>query len=303
MRRDNSRVYAEISVSPMMYQQMLHQPALELKNFDEPLMSYPTLSPSANIVKLSLTRLPAQYGRKDGGTTQLKADIHHSLDKYGQLIDCGYVIGGSSIYASGDYAVLAVNSTYTKFEHSLNWTYQPIDFSSGDLLPERNNILSLATWAAMPPYCKYCHSMDHALIDCETHKKKLTYDFWGIAGHFQRSCPRRNEDPDNSTKKRKGSKAQQKQVTSDSSTANSKSTAAVKKVATAQFAAAAKTKAAAEDRVAADAEATAAKVAANAHYAANAYTEANARTDANNAQDAANTLNEFSSCATFAFIP
>ncbi|CEP13214.1 hypothetical protein [Parasitella parasitica] len=42
MRRDNDRIYAEISVSPTMYQRILETPALQLENFDEPLMAYPT---------------------------------------------------------------------------------------------------------------------------------------------------------------------------------------------------------------------------------------------------------------------
>ncbi|KAK4516958.1 Vacuolar protein sorting-associated protein vps5 [Mucor velutinosus] len=145
MRRDNNRIFAEISVSPSMYQQILQQPALQLENFEEPLMTYPTLSPSANIVKLSLIRLPAQYGRKDGGNTQLKADMHHNLEKFGQLIDCSYVTGGSSVYAGGGYAVLDVNATHAKLEHSLNWAYHPIDYVSGDLMEQRDHVLSLAT--------------------------------------------------------------------------------------------------------------------------------------------------------------
>ncbi|EPB90447.1 hypothetical protein HMPREF1544_02655 [Mucor circinelloides 1006PhL] len=210
MRRDNNRIYAEISVSPTMYEQIRQQPALELENFDKPLMAYPTLSPSENIVKLSLSRSPAQYGRRDGGTTQLHDDMHHNLQKFGQLIDCGFVTGGSGVYAGGGYAVLAVSPKHKALEHSLNWTYHPIDFSSGQLLSKRDNVLSLATWAAMPSYCKYCHSMDHALIDCATRKQKIPCLLCGTFGHFQRSCPRRNEDPINSTKERKVSKELQK---------------------------------------------------------------------------------------------
>ncbi|KAL7335026.1 hypothetical protein PS15p_200569 [Mucor circinelloides] len=232
MRRDNNRVYAEISVSPSMYQQILVNPALQLENFDEPLMAYPTLLPSANIVKLSLSRLlPPQYGRQDGGNQQLRADMHHNLDRFGQLIDCGYVTGGG-------YAVLAVDANkHETLLHSFNWAYHPIDCSSGELLTEQDHILSLATWAAMPPYCKYCHSMGHSLIQCATRKQKITCDLCGVAGHFKRSCPRRNEDADNSTKKRKVfSEQQQKQMNSNFSStittkAKSKSTATAKNTA------------------------------------------------------------------------
>ncbi|CEP09368.1 hypothetical protein, partial, partial [Parasitella parasitica] len=119
-----------------------------------------------DITNLSLTRLPAQYGRRDGGTAQLNDDMHHNLEKFGQLIDCGYVTGGSGIYAGGGYAVLAVNPTQREaLEHSLNWEYHPIDYASGNLMDERDSVLALATWAAMPVYCKYCHSMHYGLLD------------------------------------------------------------------------------------------------------------------------------------------
>lgn len=46
-------------------------------------MAYPTLSPPAKIVKLSLTRLPPQYGRQDGDNQQLKQDMQHNLNSFG----------------------------------------------------------------------------------------------------------------------------------------------------------------------------------------------------------------------------
>ncbi|KAL9536447.1 hypothetical protein MBANPS3_012644, partial [Mucor bainieri] len=220
MRRDNNRIYAEISVSPTKYKQMIANPALELENFDKPLMAYPTLSPSANIVKLSLSRLPPQYGRLDGGHEQLNLDMHHNLDQFGELIDCGYVTGGSGIYAGGGYAVLAVDKKkHAPLQHSLNWSFQPMDFLAEKLHEDRDASLALATWAAMPPYCKYCHSMDHSLLNCATRKSKMTCDLCGDPGHMKRACPRQNDDPA-SPKKRKvskeGQKQQSKTLTSDS---------------------------------------------------------------------------------------
>ncbi|CEP18766.1 hypothetical protein [Parasitella parasitica] len=58
VRKDNQRLFAEISVSPTLYQQFVQVPTLQLENFDEPFMAYPSLSPSANVVKISLTKLP-----------------------------------------------------------------------------------------------------------------------------------------------------------------------------------------------------------------------------------------------------
>ncbi|CEP13215.1 hypothetical protein [Parasitella parasitica] len=80
--------------------------------------------------------------------------MHHNHDRVGQLIDCGYVTGSSGIYAGSGYAVLAVEASHITLQHSLNWAYHPIDSSSGDLSPERDHVLSLATWAAMPLLCQ-----------------------------------------------------------------------------------------------------------------------------------------------------
>jgi hypothetical protein len=212
IRKDNERLFAEISVSPSLHQQFLRDPTLQLETFPEPFMAYPSLSPSANVVKLSLSKLPPQYGRQEGGTQQLKEDMHHNLSRYGLLIDCGYVTGGSGIYARGGYAVLAVESSHVPLDHSLNWAYHPIDYSSPAcaLLPDREQALAFATWAAMPPFCKYCHSLDHALINCEIRKKKLNCDLCNAFGHYRRECPRRNEEASKSGKKRKVSQGASK---------------------------------------------------------------------------------------------
>ncbi|GAN11624.1 hypothetical protein MAM1_0756c11200 [Mucor ambiguus] len=219
-RRDNNLVFAEILVSTARYQSFQANPTLQLENFAEPFMAYPTLSPSANIVKLSLTRLPGEYGRKEGGAEHLNADVEYNLGQFGQLIDCGFVQGGSGCYGGDAYAVLAVGEHHAPLQHSLHWSYHPLDFSSptADLLPNRDHVLALATWAAMPPYCRYCHSMDHhALINCEARKQKLSFDLCHELGHYQRSCPRRNGDPDKSGNRRKVSQEQQKRVLPNSS--------------------------------------------------------------------------------------
>lgn len=57
MDRDTNRVYAEISVSSAMHKRFLKNPTLQLEIFAESFIAYPTLSPSANVIKLSLTRL------------------------------------------------------------------------------------------------------------------------------------------------------------------------------------------------------------------------------------------------------
>ncbi|CAO0793121.1 unnamed protein product [Mucor circinelloides] len=169
IRKENSRLFAEILVSPSI--------------------------------------LPPQYGRQNGDV-QLRNDMRFNLDQFGKLIDCGYVTGGKR----------------TALTHAFNWTYNPVDYSSpfGNLLQIQQQVLVVfAMWAAMPPYCKYCHSMDHALIDCALRKKKLTYDLCHEFGHFQRECPRRNEDSSKSGKKRKVSQGSKKNAVSHPSSTSS----------------------------------------------------------------------------------
>ncbi|KAI7908100.1 uncharacterized protein BX663DRAFT_492989, partial [Cokeromyces recurvatus] len=51
----------------------------------------------------------------------------------------------------------------------------------------------LATWASMPPYCRYCHSQEHALIDCDLRKTATICHFCNAPGHIAKNCPRRSE--------------------------------------------------------------------------------------------------------------
>ncbi|KAI8637382.1 hypothetical protein BD408DRAFT_437064 [Parasitella parasitica] len=217
IRKDNNRLFAEISDSPIMYNKFLENPSLQLENFAEPFMAYPTLSPQ-------------------NGNQQLREDMHFNLKRFGNLIDCGYVTGGSGIlYAGGGYAVLAVEDGHTNLEHSFSWAYHPIDYSSSSgklLLDTREHVLAFATWAAMFPYCKYCHSMDHALLHCD-----LCHEF----GHFQRGSPHRNDASSKSGKKRKVSSGQTKTaVLQPSSTLSSSIKSPPQAAADAQAAAAVK---------------------------------------------------------------
>ncbi|CEP08735.1 hypothetical protein, partial, partial [Parasitella parasitica] len=105
IRRDNNKIFAEISVSPTLYHQFSLDPTLQLASFEEPFMAYPSLSPSAKILKVSLTGLPPQYGRLIGGQDQLKNDMEQNLQRYGAIVDCGFVTGTTGVYAGGGYVV------------------------------------------------------------------------------------------------------------------------------------------------------------------------------------------------------
>ncbi|KAL0084529.1 hypothetical protein F4703DRAFT_1980925 [Phycomyces blakesleeanus] len=166
-----------------------NDPVLILPSFDVPFAIYPTLPPSAKILKISLS-----------GLAQLHADMTNNFSQFGTIVDCGYVTGSSGLYAGGGYAVLALspsNSTHSsvKLSHSLNWYYQPLNYSSdtGTLSFDFDHVSIFATWAAMPPFCQYCHLDKHALIDCDLRKKATMCCLCNDGGHIAKSCPRKNE--------------------------------------------------------------------------------------------------------------
>ncbi|KAL7319653.1 hypothetical protein PS15m_002768 [Mucor circinelloides] len=111
--------------------------------------------------------------------------------------------------------------------------------------------------------------MNHALIECALRKKKLTCDICHEFGHFQRACPRRNEDSSKSGKKRKVSQGSKKNAvsqpssTSSSVHAPSPSQANIDKSASDAHAAAATVRAATEAQAVIDVEAAAAATASD----------------------------------------
>ncbi|KAL0082351.1 hypothetical protein F4703DRAFT_1930701 [Phycomyces blakesleeanus] len=134
----------------------------------------------------------------------------NNFSQFGAIVDCGYVTGSSGLYAGGGYAVLALsppNSTHSsaKLSHSLNWSYQPLDYSSdtGTLSSDFDHVSIFATWAAMPPFCRYCHLDKHALINCDLLKKATMCRLCNTGGHIAKSCPRKNESSVTSQKRRK----------------------------------------------------------------------------------------------------
>ncbi|KAI7897641.1 uncharacterized protein BX663DRAFT_565308 [Cokeromyces recurvatus] len=74
-RKGCSRLFAEIAVSPKLYQKLKVEPNFSLPSFPAPFAAYPSLSPSTKIVKVSLSGLPFQYGRESGGLDELFADM------------------------------------------------------------------------------------------------------------------------------------------------------------------------------------------------------------------------------------
>ncbi|KAI9487134.1 MAG: hypothetical protein EXX96DRAFT_646843 [Benjaminiella poitrasii] len=48
------------------------------------------------------------------------------------------------------------------------------------------------TWKSMPPFCRYCHSPDHALADCTLRQTSTVCHLCNETGHIARQCPRKN---------------------------------------------------------------------------------------------------------------
>ncbi|OBZ81057.1 hypothetical protein A0J61_10895 [Choanephora cucurbitarum] len=172
-RRQYSRNYAEISVSPSTY-----------RTFKD----------------ISLSGLPSQYSREIGGLAQLHADMELNMGHFGHVIDSVLVESTAGVFHGMGYVVHKTksskhNSPIQPLSHLVDWTYFPIDFSADDdntLLNKYDRIQIKATWASMPPFCRYCHSSDHALVDCSLRRKAIICFNCHEAGHISGSCPRKN---------------------------------------------------------------------------------------------------------------
>ena len=110
-RRDYNRCYAEVVVSPSKYHYFLNNSTFSLSFFTDTFRIYPSLSPTAEIMKISLTGLPDQYGRLFGGTEQLTRDMNTNMSRFGTLLDCGFVTGASGVYSGNGYAVISTDNT------------------------------------------------------------------------------------------------------------------------------------------------------------------------------------------------
>ncbi|KAG1606725.1 hypothetical protein G6F46_012811 [Rhizopus delemar] len=98
-------MYAELTVSPAMYERLCTE-GLQLPSFTDRFLAFPSLSPSAELLKVTLTGLPHQYGRRDGGLAQLHSDMQRNLSSFGHVIDSGTIRGTSGFYSGNGYVVL-----------------------------------------------------------------------------------------------------------------------------------------------------------------------------------------------------
>ena len=200
--RENQHLDAELTVSPSMYQQLCSK-GLNLPSFDDQFDVFPSLSPSAELMKVTLSGLPHQYGRRDGDLSQLHTDMQCNLSPFGKIVDSGIIKGSSGIYSGKGYVVLEKpsnaaqppnGSTHRELQHNVHWVYQPLAYSASSAsspLLAAVEINVYATWSSMKPYCRYCHG-DHALKDCVLRKKATTCYWCNEVGHIAKYCDRKN---------------------------------------------------------------------------------------------------------------
>ncbi|KAG1320059.1 hypothetical protein G6F62_011522 [Rhizopus arrhizus] len=82
--------------------------------------------------------------------------------------------------------------------HKLHWTYPSANSnepSDTNLDTTLDRVLVYATFASMAPYCRYCHSEGHALVDCPVKLSAIVCYSCNTQGHKSRSCPRKNATP------------------------------------------------------------------------------------------------------------
>ncbi|KAG0907920.1 hypothetical protein G6F33_010149 [Rhizopus arrhizus] len=120
IRRDYHKLYAELTVSPDMYAQLCSD-GLQLPSFVDRFHVFPSLSPSATLLKVTLAGLPHQYGRREGGLAQLHDDMQRNLSSFGTVVDSGIIKGSSGVYSGKGYVVLEqfLKTTDNTVEHRL----------------------------------------------------------------------------------------------------------------------------------------------------------------------------------------
>ncbi|KAG0820574.1 hypothetical protein G6F18_012570 [Rhizopus arrhizus] len=207
VKRAGQKIFAEILLSPSM-RQTICSTGVNLPSLSTKLIGYPSLSPDADILQITFTNLPRQYGRLNGGLEQLRSDMIQNLSAFGQVLDSGIICGTAGLFSGRGYALLELtqkgsavsqgNDTVVQRllpSHNLDWAYRSFNISTeedNDVPSVPDNVLVYATFASMAPYCRYCHSEDHALVDCPVKLASIVCYNCNVPGHKSRSCPRKN---------------------------------------------------------------------------------------------------------------
>jgi hypothetical protein len=198
LRVDGHRRFAEFVVSPEMATKLCSEGA-KLKSFETHFQVFYSLSIDAEILKISLSGLPRQYGRANGGAQELRADMIANLSNFGSVIDCSMVSGISGNFTGRGYAVLELGSsptvgeTHRTISHSLHWQYARLSAKTGTQSSSSSDAVTVyATWANMGSYCRYCHQDTHVIDRCPERYRSTMYYNCNTLGHVAPICSRKN---------------------------------------------------------------------------------------------------------------
>ncbi|OBZ81138.1 hypothetical protein A0J61_10813 [Choanephora cucurbitarum] len=166
----SARSFIECVFTNSLAQQAITE-GLRLPSFDEPFATFETLSANVKILKISISGLPRQYGRVDGGAAEPKSDMFRNLSSFGRVADCGLVRGIAGTFTGRGYVVLEVESSSPRtLQHEVHWQYSylsPRGDHKGVRASEPSDAIKVyATWAKMDFYCRYCHQHDHVIKSC-----------------------------------------------------------------------------------------------------------------------------------------
>ncbi|KAG1043226.1 hypothetical protein G6F43_011708 [Rhizopus delemar] len=180
---------------------------LQLPSFVDRFHVFPSLSPSATLLKVTLAGLPHQYDRREGGLAQLHNDMQRNLSSFGTVVDSGIIKGSSGVYSGKGYVVLeqfpkttdnTVEHRLPELQHNVRWVYQPLDYSSQ---PRPSSLLAKvdinvhATWLSMKPYCPiicyWYNGSGHIAKYCD---RKNLYGAAGVPNKKSRKIPAKSRE-------------------------------------------------------------------------------------------------------------
>ncbi|KAG0753375.1 hypothetical protein G6F32_012770 [Rhizopus arrhizus] len=178
LRVDGHRRFAEFVVSPEMATKLCSEGA-KLKSFETHFQVFYSLSIDAEILKISLSGLPRQYGRANGGAHELRADMIANLSTFGSVM---IAIDSSSTFGE----------THRTISHSLHRQYARLSAKAGTQSSSSDAVTVYTTWANIGSYCRYCHQGTHVIYRCsERYRSTMCYNF-NTLGHVARICSRKN---------------------------------------------------------------------------------------------------------------
>ncbi|KAG0905678.1 hypothetical protein G6F33_011975 [Rhizopus arrhizus] len=174
LRIDGHRRFAEFVVSPEMATKLCSEGA-KLKSFETHFQVFYSLSIDAEILKISLSGLPRQYGRANGGAHELRADMIANLSTFDSVM----IAVWSAEYQETSLA-----------EGTLQ--YARLSAKAGTQSSSSDAVTVYATWANMGSSCRYCHQDTHVIDRCpERYRSTMCYNF-NTLGHVARICSRKN---------------------------------------------------------------------------------------------------------------